>query len=223
MDINTNIFRAYDIRGVAYEDLTEEIVSKLGKSLGTSSLNRGETLLVVARDGRNSSPDMYEWLSRGIRSTGCNVLNIGIVPTPLLYFSTFKLSSSSGVMITGSHNPSEYNGFKIVRDNKTISGKTIQEVKLSILENKFLTGKGSVSEQEIVEMYSSELRNNIDINYLLYETIEIQTITLNVKNDIRISIYDKDGELLEPSLPEYCYPRRPRKEIQTIINLQVYN
>ena len=163
MDINTNIFRAYDIRGVAYEDLTEEIVSKLGKSLGTSSLNRGETLLIVARDGRNSSPDMYEWLSGGIRSTGCNVLNIGIVPTPLLYFSTFKLSSSSGVMITGSHNPSEYNGFKIVRDNKTISGKTIQEVKLSILENKFLTGKGSVSEKEIVEMYSSELRNNIDM------------------------------------------------------------
>ena len=106
---------------------------------------------------------MYEWLSGGIRSTGCNVLNIGIVPTPLLYFSTFKLSSSSGVMITGSHNPPEYNGFKIVRDNKTISGETIQEVKLNILENKFLTGKGLVSETEIVEMYSDELRNNIDI------------------------------------------------------------
>tara|TARA_B100001013_G_scaffold85853_1_gene47127 strand:- start:1022 stop:2389 length:1368 start_codon:yes stop_codon:yes gene_type:complete len=163
MDINTNIFRAYDIRGVAYEDLTEELVSNIGKSLGTSSLNRGENLLIVARDGRNSSSDMYEWLSGGIRSTGCNVLNIGIVPTPLLYFSTFKLSSSSGVMITGSHNPPEYNGFKIVRDNKTISGETIQEVKLNILENKFLTGKGLVSETEIVEMYSDELRNNIDI------------------------------------------------------------
>ena len=164
MDINTNIFRAYDIRGVAYEDLTEEIVSKLGKSLGTSSLNRGETLLIVARDGRNSSPDMYEWLSRGIRSTGCNVLNIGIVPTPLLYFSTFKLSSSSGVMITGSHNPSEYNGFKIVRNNKTISGEAIQEIKLSILENEFLTGKGSEKEEEIIEMYLHELKENVAIS-----------------------------------------------------------
>ena len=152
MDINTNIFRAYDIRGIAYEDLTEEIVSKLGKSLGTSSLKHGENLLIVARDGRNSSPDMYNWLSEGIKSTGCNVLNIGVVPTPLLYFSTFKLPSSSGVMITGSHNPSEYNGFKIVRNLKTISGEDIQKIKLKILENKFLTGKGSETEEEVVEI-----------------------------------------------------------------------
>ena len=163
MDINTNIFRAYDIRGIAYEDLTEEIVSKLGKSLGTSSLKHGENLLIVARDGRNSSPDMYNWLSEGIKSTGCNVLNIGVVPTPLLYFSTFKLPSSSGVMITGSHNPSEYNGFKIVRNLKTISGEDIQKIKLKILENKFLTGKGSETEEEVVEIYLNELRNNINI------------------------------------------------------------
>ena len=164
MDINTNIFRAYDIRGVAYEDLTEELVSNIGKSLGTSSLNRGENLLIVARDGRNSSPLMYEWLSEGIRSTGCDVINIGIAPTPVLYFSTFKLPSSSGVMITGSHNPSEYNGFKIVRDNKTISGEAIQEIKLSILENEFLTGKGSEKEEEIIEMYLHELKENVAIS-----------------------------------------------------------
>ena len=164
MDINTNIFRAYDIRGVAYEELTEEIVSKLGKSLGTSSLNRGETQLIVSRDGRNSSPQMYEWLSEGIRSTGCDVINIGIAPTPVLYFSTFKLPASSGVMITGSHNPSEYNGFKIVRNNKTISGEAIQEIKLSILENEFLTGKGSEKEEEIIEMYLHELKENVAIS-----------------------------------------------------------
>ena len=129
MDINTNIFRAYDIRGIAYEDLTEEVVYKLGKSLGSSALTRKENLLIVGRDGRNSSPDMYKWISSGIKSTGCNVLNIGVVPTPLLYFSTFKLGFPSGVMITGSHNPAQYNGFKIVKNKKTISGKDIQEIK----------------------------------------------------------------------------------------------
>ena len=116
MDINTNIFRAYDIRGIAYEDLSEQIVTKLGRCLGSLALTRGENSLIIGRDGRNSSPDMYDWLSKGIKSTGCNVVNIGIVPTPLLYFSTHKLSCSSGVMITGSHNPANYNGFKIVNN-----------------------------------------------------------------------------------------------------------
>ena len=163
MDINTNIFRAYDIRGIAYEDLTEEVVYKLGKSLGSSALTRKENLLIVGRDGRNSSPDMYKWISSGIKSTGCNVLNIGVVPTPLLYFSTFKLGFPSGVMITGSHNPSQYNGFKIVKNKKTISGKDIQEIKDNILRNDFFNGHGSEEIMEVVEMYVNELKNNIDL------------------------------------------------------------
>ena len=163
MDINTNIFRAYDIRGIAYEDLSEQIVTELGRSLGSLALTRGENSLIIGRDGRNSSPDMYDWLSKGIKSTGCNVVNIGIVPTPLLYFSTHKLSCSSGVMITGSHNPANYNGFKIVNNKKTISGKEIQEIKVKVLEQNFLVGKGMEEEIEVVQMYLKELKNNIEI------------------------------------------------------------
>ncbi|MEC7865732.1 MAG: phosphomannomutase/phosphoglucomutase, partial [Pseudomonadota bacterium] len=163
MDINTNIFRAYDIRGIAYEDLSEQIVTKLGRSLGSLALTRGETSLIIGRDGRNSSPDMYDWLSEGIKSTGCNVVNIGIVPTPLLYFSTHKLSSPSGVMITGSHNPANYNGFKIVNNKQTISGKEIQDIKVKVLEQNFLVGKGVEEEIAVVQMYLKELKNNIEI------------------------------------------------------------
>lgn len=163
MDINTNIFRAYDIRGIAYEDLSEEIVTKLGKSLGSSALIRGETSLIVGRDGRNSSPDMYYWLSEGIQSTGCNVINIGTVPTPLLYFSTHKLSASSGVMITGSHNPANYNGFKLVNNKRTISGEEIQQVKLQVFEQKFVVGKGTEEKIEVVDMYIKELKSNTEI------------------------------------------------------------
>ena len=163
MDINTNIFRAYDIRGIAYKDLSEQIVTELGRSLGSLALTRGENSLIIGRDGRNSSPDMYDWLTKGIKSTGCNVINIGIVPTPLLYFSTHNLSCSSGVMITGSHNPANYNGFKIVNNKKTISGKEIQEIKVKVLEQNFLVGKGVEEEIEVVQMYLKELKSNIEI------------------------------------------------------------
>ena len=105
MNLNKNIFRAYDIRGIAYEELSQETVTLSGKSLGTKSLELGNDSLVVGRDGRNSSPDLFEWITAGIKSTGCKVINIGIVPTPILYFATHSLPYANGVMITGSHNP----------------------------------------------------------------------------------------------------------------------
>ncbi|GIT33441.1 MAG: hypothetical protein Ct9H300mP3_09720 [Gammaproteobacteria bacterium] len=120
MNLNENIFRAYDIRGIAYEDLSTEVVTLIGKSLGSKSLEFGISTIVLGRDGRKSSPDMYEWITDGIKSTGCNVIDIGVVSTPILYFATHTLSSPNGVMITGSHNPSNYNGFKIVENKKTI-------------------------------------------------------------------------------------------------------
>ena len=163
MNINNNIFRAYDIRGIAYKELTEDLVFTLGKSIGTSVLELGETSLIIGRDGRNSSPDLKKWLSEGVMSTGCDVINIGVVPTPLLYFSTHKLQSSSGIMITGSHNPGEYNGFKIVMNKRTISGEKIQKIKDKILSNKFHAGKGSEKKTTVIEMYLTELLKNIDI------------------------------------------------------------
>ena len=163
MKINDNIFRAYDIRGKAYEELTSEIVKLIGQALGSKSLDQGQNSLVVGRDGRNSSPDMFEWLTSGINSSGCNVVNIGIVPTPMLYFATHTLSASNGVMITGSHNPKDYNGFKIVENKRSLSGDAIQDLKGKILQKDFQTGNGKKEEIDIKEEYIKFILDNTNI------------------------------------------------------------
>ena len=163
MNLNKNIFRAYDIRGIAYEELSQETVVLIGKSLGTKSLESGNDSLVVGRDGRNSSPDLFEWIAAGIKSTGCNVINIGIVSTPILYFATHSLSCPNGVMITGSHNPGNYNGFKVVEDKKTISGKAIQEIRENILKKEFLKGEGSEKALDVKDQYLNLIVNNIEL------------------------------------------------------------
>tara|TARA_Y100000590_G_scaffold136257_1_gene156001 strand:+ start:16791 stop:18155 length:1365 start_codon:yes stop_codon:yes gene_type:complete len=153
MNLNKNIFRAYDIRGIAYEELSEEIVPFIGKALGTNSIRSGQDSLIVARDGRNSSPDLLKWITKGIKASGCNVIDIGIAPTPVLYFATHKLSSPNGIMITGSHNPGNYNGFKIVENKKTLSGEAIQKIKEMILDEDFLDGNGTKSTFDIKADY----------------------------------------------------------------------
>ena len=163
MNLNKNIFRAYDIRGLAYEDLSKEVVTLIGKSLGSKSLELGINSLVVGRDGRKSSPDLYEWITDGIKSTGCDVINIGVVSTPILYFSTHSSSCPNGIMITGSHNPGNYNGFKIVENKKTISGQAIQEIRERILKKDFSQGKGSEKNLEIKDKYLDSILNNINL------------------------------------------------------------
>ena len=172
MNFNPSIFRAYDIRGIAYKDLSEELVISLGKTLGTMILESDQDYINVGRDGRISSPKMYEWLSQGIISTGCNVINLGVVPTPLLYFSTHKLASNNGVVITGSHNPSEFNGFKIVIKNRTLSGKEIQNIKKIMEKEDFAIGKGVKEDKDIVEMYLKEITENISLKKKLKVVID---------------------------------------------------
>ena len=144
MLLNKNIFRANDIRGIAYQDLSKEVVTNLGKALGSITIRSGSNNFLVGRDGRNSSPDMFEWLTAGILLSGCNVLNIGVVPSPVLYFATHELDCSNGVIITGSHNPSEYNGFKIIIDGKSLLSEEIQKIKIMIEQEEFTKGSGSL-------------------------------------------------------------------------------
>ena len=148
MDLNQNIFRAYDIRGIAYEDLSEEVVINLGKALGSESLDRGISDFIIGRDGRLSSPQMFDWLSSGVLSTGCNVVDIGLVTSPMFYHSTYELSTSSGTVITGSHNPGEYNGFKIIFDNLPTSSSEILKLKDRILGKNFQSGTGSIERRD---------------------------------------------------------------------------
>ena len=163
MLLNKNIFRANDIRGIAYQDLTEEVITGLGRALGSITIKSGSNNFLVGRDGRNSSPNMFEWLTAGILQSGCNVLNIGIVPSPVLYYATHELDCSNGVIITGSHNPSEYNGFKIIIDGKSLLSEEIQIIKGIIEKGEFTKGLGLLSDISILGKYQERIVNDINL------------------------------------------------------------
>ena len=172
MEINQNIFRANDIRGIAYEDLTPDVVQSLGRALGSEAFDRNIQELIIGRDARLSSPEIYDWLSSGIISTGCNVIDIGIVTSPMFYHSTYELNTSSGVVITGSHNPGNYNGFKIVFNNHSTSSEEILNLKQRILEENFIGGKGITKKEDIKETYIKNILESIKINKNLNISID---------------------------------------------------
>ena len=117
--IQKNIFKAYDIRGIVDTELTDDTVYKIGQAVGSDAINKKQKVISVGYDGRLSSPRLCVNLTQGLLSTGINVINIGLVTTPILYFSTHSLKTKTGIMITGSHNPANYNGFKIVINDET--------------------------------------------------------------------------------------------------------
>jgi phosphomannomutase/phosphoglucomutase len=162
--LNPSIFRAYDIRGIVDETLTEEVVHAIGQALGSKALEGGEKSLAIARDGRISGPKLLAALQEGILASGCHVINLGMVPTPLLYFANFVLESHSGVMLTGSHNPMNYNGLKMVINKKTLAEAEIQDLYLRILGGQFSHGKGQVFEENILPRYLAEVCKNITIH-----------------------------------------------------------
>jgi phosphomannomutase/phosphoglucomutase len=172
VQLNQNIFRANDIRGIAYEDLTQEVVQSLGRALGSEAIDRNIQEFIVGRDARLSSPEIFDWLSSGIISTGCNVVDIGIVTSPMFYHSTYELNSSSGVVITGSHNPGNYNGFKIVFNNHSTSSEEILHLKQRILEENFREGKGASKKEDIKESYINRILESINLNKNLNISID---------------------------------------------------
>jgi Phosphomannomutase len=172
VQLNQNIFRANDIRGIAYEDLTQEVVQSLGRALGSEAIDRNIQEFIVGRDARLSSPEIYDWLSSGIISTGCNVIDIGIVTSPMFYHSTYELNTSSGVVITGSHNPGNYNGFKIVFNNHSTSSEEILNLKQRILEENFIEGKGITKKEDIKETYIKSILESIKLNKNLKISID---------------------------------------------------
>ena len=163
MKVNSEIFRAYDIRGIVDKDLTEEITYFLGKAIGTFIQLQGRDSVVTARDGRISGDRLQHKFQEGVLSSGCNVLDIGKVPTPLLYFATFENGISDGVMLTGSHNPKNYNGFKIVLDKKSTTSEKIDEIKSIIFEERFWDGNGKLSFLDIKEQYLEKIKEKIKI------------------------------------------------------------
>jgi phosphomannomutase/phosphoglucomutase len=153
----SSIFRAYDIRGIVDETLTPDSIFLIGQSLGSEALARGETTLVTARDGRISGPLLLTALQTGILASGCDVIDIGAVPTPVLYFATHTLGTRSGVMLTGSHNPSNYNGLKIVLGGQALSGEQLQNLYQRIITGKLTRGEGAIQQINITDKYIAQI------------------------------------------------------------------
>lgn len=159
--MNPNIFREYDIRGIVGEHLMDEVVAKLYLAIGTYFRQNNAKKIVVGYDARESSPRFCEILVEGLRKTGCNCVLIGRVPTPVLYFALFTQNVDGGVMITGSHNPSNHNGFKISLGKSSLYGEQIQEIKEIAFSNDFAKGNGKTENLKILDEYFTQLTKGI--------------------------------------------------------------
>ncbi|HEX9673802.1 MAG TPA: phosphomannomutase/phosphoglucomutase, partial [Burkholderiales bacterium] len=155
------IFKAYDIRGIVGQTLTAAIVESIGRAIGSEARDRGRSAVVIGRDGRHSGPELSAALAAGLRASGVDVTDVGQVATPLLYFATHHLGTQSGVMVTGSHNPPEYNGLKVVLAGDTLAGDAIQQLRLRFEQGKLARGAGTMRTQDIREDYLRRITSDI--------------------------------------------------------------
>jgi phosphomannomutase / phosphoglucomutase len=171
--IKQSIFRAYDIRGVVETELTPNAVFTIGLAFGSIAQENGQKTVIIGRDARESSPILFHALSSGLIQTGCDVIDIGIVPTPLLYFATNQLDSKTGVMITGSHNPVEYNGLKMVLNGVTISTDAVQSLYHRIKSNNFNEGHGKLTRfDDIIADYINTVVKNVKLEKPLHIVVD---------------------------------------------------
>ncbi|BAU23891.1 phosphomannomutase [Caldimicrobium thiodismutans] len=164
MKISPFIFREYDIRGKVGVDFTPEVVRLIGKAYGTMVKRNGGKKIVSGRDGRLSGPDLQKALIEGILATGVDVIDIGVTPTPVMYFSLFTSEDiGGGIQVTGSHNPPEFNGLKICLGKDTLFGKDIQKIRELVEKEDFESGKGGYSERDALSPYIEYLSQNIHL------------------------------------------------------------
>lgn len=162
-EIPAEIFKAYDIRGIVGRTLTPAIVECIGQALGSEARARGQRALAVGRDGRLSGPEISQALSRGLARAGCDVIDIGMVPTPVLYFATHHLGTHSGVSVTGSHNPPDYNGLKMMLAGETLAAQAIQALRQRILTGDLLEGQGHISSADVREAYLERIAGDVKL------------------------------------------------------------
>ncbi len=214
--MNPEIFRMYDIRGIADRDLTDEVVEKIGKAYGTMLRRERRTDCAVGMDVRHSSSRIKQALIHGITSTGIDVLDIGMVPTPVLYFSVFHYNLGGGIEVTGSHNPVEYNGLKLMKGTKTIYGDEIQKLREMIEKEDFEKGTGSVRELNPVPDYIEKVLSIVypgrklkvvldpgngtagPIAKRIFEKLGAEVVCINCEPD-----GDFPAHLPDPTIPEY--------------------
>lgn len=215
--MNSHIFREYDIRGRVPDELSQETVYMLGLSFGTYYRGHGVRRVSLGRDCRISSPDLREAILAGLTETGVDVVDLGVVPTPLLYFSLFHLGLDGGIQITGSHNPPEYNGFKVCLGKATIYGEEIQKIRKIFEAKRFERGRGSTDYSEVIRPYLDHVRRNLSPGKVkrrvivdagngvaglvapdLYESMGVEVERLFCEPDGRFPNHHPD-----PTVPEY--------------------
>lgn len=162
-NIPAHIFRAYDIRGIVTTELTTDVVYDIGLAIGSEIQKQGDHRAVVGRDGRLSGPGHLAALIEGIMRTGCHVVNIGMVSTPVLYFATHHLKIANGIMLTGSHNPVDYNGLKMIIGGKTLTDKQITGLYQCLMAGDVISGEGKVVEQDIIANYIQAVKTHTDV------------------------------------------------------------
>ena len=161
--LSPSIFKAYDIRGIIGKTLDADVAYQIGQAFGTVALAKGEKAVVIGRDGRLSGPDLITALAKGLQSTGVDVIDLGVVVTPMVYFGTNVLGAASGIMVTGSHNPPDYNGFKMVLAGEAIYGEAIQALYQAILKNEFVTGAGNYRTHDIKATYLERIIGDVKL------------------------------------------------------------
>ena len=214
--INPAIFREYDIRGIADTDLTDDNVYTLGRACGTYYVSRGEKKVIVGQDVRISSPRIAKAMHRGLNDSGCDVIDIGIVPTPVLYFSLFHYNTGNGIMITASHNPKEFNGFKVAQNKSTIYGDEIQKLRRLTEEDTFATGKGTIATLDVVPAYLDYILDHMRIKKGIRVAIDtgngtcgplVDSLMKKIGADYQILYKEPDGNfpnhLADPTVVEH--------------------
>jgi phosphomannomutase/phosphoglucomutase len=164
LTLDQSIFKAYDIRGVVGRTLDAGIARSIGLAFGTAVRARGEHTVVIGRDGRLSGPELAQALASGLQRAGVDVIDLGVVATPMLYFATEVLDAPSGIMVTGSHNPPDYNGFKMVLSKEAIHGPAIQSLYHAIVKNDLASGNGSYRTHDIREAYIERIVSDVKLS-----------------------------------------------------------
>jgi phosphomannomutase/phosphoglucomutase len=184
------IFKAYDIRGIVGKTLTAEIVEAIGHAIGSEAVARGQHTVAIGRDGRLSGAEFIQALARGIQKSGINVIDVGRVATPMVYFAAYYLNTNCGVMITGSHNPPDYNGLKMVLAGETLSGETIQLLRTRVETGNLTHGAGSYEQRDIGADYLASIVSHIKLARPMRITVDCGN---GVAGDYAANLYRQLG------------------------------
>ncbi len=222
MNITRSIFKAYDIRGIVENELTPKVVKLIGLAIGSESIDKGERGIVVGRDGRLTGEILSEALILGLIESGCHVVDIGMVPTPLVYFATYTKGATSGVMITGSHNPPEYNGLKIMIAGETLTAERIESLYARIIDEDFSYGAGSSISINIDQDYIDKIKSDIKLAKKLNIVVDCGN---GIAGDIAPKLFESLGAnvtklfcLVDGSFPNHHPDPSKPENLKDLIN-----